>query len=108
LATTIKINLEFISAVGATTSFSDSIRHERDASEDGKSNLAGEVFAELRKCAGYADHVAQLPSIRDLLKTESSFTYEATDVGDVVHNAVTVSQQRLGRRVAQLGAARMR
>ncbi len=85
LATTIKINLEFISAVGATTSFSDSISPERDASEDGKSNLAGEVFAELRKCAGYADHVAQLPSIRDLLKTESSFTYEATDVGDVVN-----------------------
>lgn len=85
MATTIKINLEFISAVGATTSFSDFISHERDTSEDGKSNLASEVFAELRKCVSYADHLAQLPSIRDLLKTESSFTYDATDVGDVVN-----------------------
>lgn len=85
LATTIKINLDFLSHDGPTKSFSDSISHEHDASDAGKANLAGEVFAELRKCATYADHLSQLPSVKDLLKKESSHTYQAVDAPDIMN-----------------------
>lgn len=68
MSTNIKIRLEFQSEAGQSRSFSDSLSHERDASDEGKENLAREIFAELRKAIVLAEHANKLPDVDDLLE----------------------------------------
>jgi hypothetical protein len=72
MPTNIKMHLEFLSAARAPQSFVDSARHERDSSDEGRENLAREMFAELRKAISFVDHMHALPHVEDLLQSPSS------------------------------------
>jgi len=50
-------------------SFTDSLIHERASSDEGKENLARLIFAELRKEVFFSEYLANLPNVRDLLKS---------------------------------------
>jgi uncharacterized protein YecA (UPF0149 family) len=56
MATNINIRLEFLSAAGDSLQFADSVGHERNSSDQGKENLAREMFAELRKLVNDEEH----------------------------------------------------
>lgn len=78
MATNINMRLEFLSAAGDSVQFADSVGHERDASDQGKENLAREMFAELRKAISFSKHWRALPDVGDLLQSSSS-SYRRTD-----------------------------
>src|ERR1700737_3211427 len=67
----IEMHVGFLSA-GASQSFTDSISDERESSDEGKENLAREMFAELRKAVSFANHGYALPDVGDLLQSPSS------------------------------------
>jgi hypothetical protein len=68
MRTTIKMDLSFTSEA-EPRSFTDSLIHERDSSDEGKTNLALLLFAELRKEVFFSECLANLPSVRDLLQS---------------------------------------
>lgn len=72
MTTKINMNLEFVPEAGPARSFNYSVSHDRDASDDGKENLAREMFAELRKAVSYSDHWKSLPDVGDLLLSPAS------------------------------------
>src|SRR5436309_13825795 len=72
MTTKINMNLEFVPEVGPARSFNYSVNHDRDASDDGKENLAREMFAELQKAVSYSDHWKSLPDVGDLLLSPAS------------------------------------
>jgi hypothetical protein len=78
MATDINISLEFLSAGGGSLRFADSVRHERESSDQGKENLAREMFAELRKAVTFSKHLRALPDLGRLLELSSS-SYRRTD-----------------------------
>lgn len=78
MATNINIRLEFLSATGDSLQFADSVGHERNSSDQGKENLAREMFAELRKAINVSKHWRALPDVGDLLESSSS-SYRRTD-----------------------------
>jgi len=78
MTTNIKMQLEFVSAGSESKSFTDSVRHDRDATDQGKENLAREMFAELRKAVSFANNWHALPDVDDLLNSSSS-KYVRTD-----------------------------
>lgn len=78
MPTKINMHLEFVPDVGMPRSFTDSISHDRDASDEGRENLAREMFAELRRSVSFMDHWRELPDVGDLLNS-SSPNYVRTD-----------------------------
>jgi hypothetical protein len=68
MRTTIKMDLSFTSK-GETRSFTDSLIHERDSSDEGKTNLALLLFAELRKEVFFSEHLPGLPNVTNLLQS---------------------------------------
>src|SRR5437588_11838142 len=65
MPTSITMRVEFATTNGATRSFTDSVRHDRDSTDEGKQNLAREMFAELQKAVSFADNGALLPDLGD-------------------------------------------
>lgn len=73
MPTKINMHLEFVPEAGTTPrSFTYSISYDREASEDGRKNLAREMFAELQKAVSYSDHWKSLPDVGDLLQSTAS------------------------------------
>jgi hypothetical protein len=72
MPTDINIHLEFLSSSAGSQSFADSISHDRDSSDEGRENLAREMFAELRKAVSFAQHGQGLPDVGDLLHSPTS------------------------------------
>ncbi|SRR5260370_15015006 len=68
----INMHLEFAPEAGTPSSFTCSISHNREASQDGRENLAREMFAELQKAVSYSDHWKSLPDVGDLLQSPAS------------------------------------
>lgn len=73
MPTKINMHLEFVPGTGGTPrSFTYSISHDGEASDNGRENLAREMFAELRKAISYSDHWRSLPDVGDLLQSPAS------------------------------------
>jgi hypothetical protein len=76
MATEIKMSIEFLSDTGRSEAFVDSVQHERESSDDGKQNLAREMFAELQAHVNLANCHNALPKVENLLEQSG---YRRTD-----------------------------
>lgn len=74
MPTDINMRLDFLPTSGEPRSFTDCVTRERDSSDEGKENLAREMFAELRKAISFTSHMDALPSTGDLTHAISSTT----------------------------------
>jgi len=73
MPTKIKMELEFNTTSSENRSFSDSVSHDGESSDEGKKNLAREMFAELQKAVSFTGNGALLPDLGDdLLQTGQS------------------------------------
>jgi len=78
MSTTIKIELEFVSREGEPRVFADSVAIQRNVTDKGQQNLAGEMFIELRRAVSFVNYYRALPDIGDLLSSSTS-SYVRTD-----------------------------
>jgi hypothetical protein len=68
MPTTINSRVEFLTTSGPPSSFTDSLTINREPSEDGRENLARQLFTEAHKEISLSVHATALPDAGDLLE----------------------------------------